>query len=921
MRPVKLILSAFGPYAGRVELDMEKLGTQGLYLITGDTGAGKTTIFDAITFALYGEASGSNREPAMLRSKYAEADMPTEVELTFSYRGKLYTVKRNPKYDRPAQRGDKLVEESAKAELTGPEGLLVTGLRDVNAAIRNILGVDRNQFSQITMIAQGDFLKLLLAGTEDRKAIFREIFKTGHYQVLQERLKAESGNLTRQWEVEKSGLDQYISGLLCGEEEEVSRKLEKAKAGEMPIEEIMLLAETILAADLAEQASLKEKEAGLTQALEQIKEQLLKAENYRKDQDTLAALEKDREQHQTRIIPLKEALEQAKKRHAESGDLDLQIAALENELPLYAEAEEKKRQLAEVEKNTVQLKEKIEAGEKKLAVLQQSLLDLTEEQKKLENAGVKKEKLTAEKDAAVLREAALEKLGAELAHHQELERRLTMAQSVYRKAADEADRLQQVFSKQNRAFLDDQAGVLAETLREGEACPVCGSKDHPVPAQKSGEAPTEEQLEQAKEAWEKAREKASAEGLAARELKGNLDTLESTLQEQIKTLGGFRSRGDAELKLPEMLFVLRRMIRELETEIRQEEAALERKKEIAEILPKKEAEGKSLQETLAALRESFAGEGIRKAETEKQIQALAEKLRFPGRREAEAKRDALLEEKKALVQAVETAQGAYENTDRVLTQLSGKILQLKNQLETVPEMDEEALQAEKGRLTEEQEALTAAQKTLHTRISVNEKALENIRKKQAGLTELEHRRSWVQALSNTANGNIKGKEKVMLETYIQRAYFDRILARANVRLMAMTDGQYELKRRKEEDNLRSQSGLELDVIDHYNGSIRSVKTLSGGESFKASLALALGLSDEVQESASGIQLDTMFVDEGFGSLDEESLRQAINALSGLAAGNRLVGLISHVGELKTRIDKQILITKEKAGGSRAEILV
>jgi len=211
-------------------------------------------------------------------------------------------------------------------------------------------------------------------------------------------------------------------------------------------------------------------------------------------------------------------------------------------------------------------------------------------------------------------------------------------------------------------------------------------------------------------------------------------------------------------------------------------------------------------------------------------------------------------------------------------------------------------------------------KTIYSRITSNKASLDNILKKLNEIKTVEEKWIWIKSLSNTANGNLSGKEKIMLETYIQMTYFDRIINRANTRFMVMSGGQYELKPRKEAENNRSQSGLELDVIDHYNGTERSVKTLSGGESFKASLSLALGLSDEIQSSAGGIKLDTMFVDEGFGSLDDESLAQAIKALSSLAEGNRLVGIISHVSELKDKIDKQIVVKKEKTGGSNISIV-
>ena len=234
------------------------------------------------------------------------------------------------------------------------------------------------------------------------------------------------------------------------------------------------------------------------------------------------------------------------------------------------------------------------------------------------------------------------------------------------------------------------------------------------------------------------------------------------------------------------------------------------------------------------------------------------------------------------------------------------------------DIETEVLEAEKLSLTVQKKEITEQQKNVHARLTANEKAQTNIAAKAEQMKLLEEKHAWVRTLSDTANGTLSGKDKIMLETYIQTTYFDRILQRANLRLLKMSGGQYDLKRRRKADTMRGQSGLELDIIDHVNGTERSVNTLSGGEAFLASLALALGLSDEVQMST-GIKLDTLFVDEGFGSLDSEALSKAYHTLASLTEGNRLVGIISHVAELKEKIDKQIIVTKDKLGRSNATI--
>lgn len=475
----------------------------------------------------------------------------------------------------------------------------------------------------------------------------------------------------------------------------------------------------------------------------------------------------------------------------------------------------------------------------------------------------------------------------------------------------------------NRAFLDGQAGILAETLQEGTACPVCGSKTHPVPAKRQSGVPTEHELKEARRIADTAMETAANRSKCAGEAGGVVRAKEENLKRLTEEFG--EEIKDAEKE--RLAVLVTNMIVRCKTEvdmlgdnIARTEKELLRKKELDDLIPKKEAQGKEAEQKMQSLAEQIAVAKTREEETNKQIKQTAGKLAFESRKQAEAQREEL-ERKIALVQkALLTAEKNYHDCEKTILELQGKIAQLKEMQKEQPLAAAEERKMQKETVTQEKNSVLAKQKTVHLRLETNKRVLASISDKAKALAKLEAKWSWVKALSNTANGNLSGKEKIMLETYIQMTYFDRIIHRANIRFMVMSGGQYELKRREEAGNNRSQSGLELDVIDHYNGSVRSVKTLSGGEAFQASLSLALGLSDEIRSSANGIRLDTMFVDEGFGSLDEESLQQAIRALASLAEGNRLVGIISHVGELKQRIDKQIVVTKDKTGGSRAEIV-
>lgn len=921
MRPVQLNLSAFGPYADRVELSLSQLGNSGLYLITGDTGAGKTTIFDAITFALFGEASGSSREPAMLRSKYAAGDTPTEVELTFAYGGKEYTVKRNPEYERPAKRGGGMTLQKADAQLTMPDGSVITKLKDVNQAVKEILGVDRKQFSQIAMIAQGDFLKLLLADTKERQNIFREIFKTGYYQVLQERLKTESGSLSRQCEDARNSVNQYISGILCGQDSGLAEKTAKARAGELPVAEVMELVKEILREDGEEAARLSDRLQEMEGELAQVNERLGKAKELETARKNLQTAETELLQRQNALGEADAHLFVVKERQLRRESAERQIAVLKSQLPQYDLLEQRKKEYAAAEKKQKDAAESSSALEEILIKEGKLQKEQEEERKALESAGETQQELLRQKDGILQKQQLLKDLQKLSNQYERKARERKQQQSVYCAFQRRADLLQEKYSVMNRAFLQEQAGILAGTLEDGLPCPVCGSTEHPLPAVPSKEAPTEAELEDTKKQMDEAMENAAEASLLASQRKGEEETLHRTLLEKADFLFSTSGAEDLYEKTEASLKVCREALADLEQQLQQEEANMQRKQKLDEEILHRQNHVTQLQQKLYTGKQQLSALQMKASELKKQIESIASQLPHESRREATEEQLQLQQFAENLRKELESAEQRYSSCKIALTELQGKMSQLKSQLKQAEDYRVEEEKARKEKLTWEKEILLGQLQQVRTRISTNQTAQKNLADKSGKLDELEAKWTWVKALSNTANGNIAGKEKIMLETYIQMTFFDRIIVRANRRLLAMTGGQYELVRRQVAENNRSQSGLELDVTDHYNGTQRSVKTLSGGESFKASLSLALGLSDEVQSSAGGIRLDTMFVDEGFGSLDEESLQQAIRTLAGLSEGNRLVGIISHVGELKEKIDKQILVTKEKTGGSRVELRV
>lgn len=914
MRPLKLTISAFGPYAGLQVLNLEKLGASGLYLITGDTGAGKTTIFDAITFALYGEASGSLREGGMLRSKYADPETPTFVELEFAYHDRRYTVRRNPEYTRPSRRGGASVTQKPDAELHTPDGKVITKHREVTNAISEILGVTKNQFCSIAMIAQGDFLKLLLASTEERQKIFRQIFRTAAYQTLQERLKAESSDLGKKCQTLRGNLEQHIKLIRCGPESALYVRKEQPDA---PISEVMeLLAELIrtdkldMEGEKAALAVLEQEQAGVAQRVNQAK---LRSQLQTKLHTTHQDIARGE-------VALKNASQALEDQQANAPQRDRLVAAmgeLERSLPAYGELEEALNRQQALAAQSRDLNRKLVSLR---ATATEAAAELTRRQAELDtlrDAPVEQARTEAALAVEKQRLGQLESLSLLLTEEKKLSDQAARARQIYTLAAQEADQAQMTYLTQNRAFLDAQAGILAQTLKEGEACPVCGSVHHPRPATLSANAPTEDALKQLRLQAEHLQKKAADESANALRCSERAKNALEKLDSESKMLLNAPTAETASL-LPQALQNARTESARLGQALTSLGKAVIRKGQLETLLPQLETRISQYQTEEASLVQQIAVADTNAAHLAQDIETRRANLPHPTRKDAEAALARLSGEKNALENALAKAQSHYDAVSAALGRLQGQAESWAHQLSELPELSEAtesaALADITGRVTLVRNKLTA----LAVRLDVNETALKHLTENSSRLEETERRWIRVRTLSNTANGNVSGKEKLMLETFVQTTFFDRIIARANTRLMVMTSGQYEMTRRVTASG-RSQSGLDLDIIDHYNGSVRSVRTLSGGEAFKASLSLALGLSEQIQAQAGGIRLDAMFVDEGFGSLDEESLRQAMKALSDLSSGNRLVGIISHVAELKERIDTQIVVTKDRSGGSKAEI--
>lgn len=900
MRPLTLTMSAFGPYAGETVLSFRALGERGLYLITGDTGAGKTTIFDAISFALYGEASGANREAGMLRSLYADPAVPTFVELTFLCRGQEYTVRRNPEYERPKARGEGVTLERSNGELHLPDGRIVTKTKEVNQEIVALLGLDKHQFSQIAMIAQGDFMKVLLAATEERKKIFQKLFLTHQYAAFQDRIKEESAALSRQYESAKEDVCQCLEEVWWEAEPPEDKK--KGLATLVEREETLLSrAEERLGA-LEEQLSETTGQLALALEAEKKEQQIRRArEEKAREEPLLEAVRCGLEQEQERA----ELREQTAER----------IAALRVELPEYSRLEQKKNAWEREQAALLQLREQAKRCAARVETLTREQAVAQAELARADETRERREQLQRELEGLSREEEQLTQARQAWADCVRLKEELKAAQQDYCAKRRAAEELGERYQQMHRAFLDEQAGILAEGLAEGKPCPVCGALEHPCPAKKSAEAPTQTALEQLRQEWEKQERAAALSSAAAGEKKGAYQAAQDgwiaiaqrSLGQTEQPEEGLRERG-AQLKERQA---------QVAGELERVQRALALRQETEKRLAAQQEELSRLQQEQTRLLQETAARQAALEEGKRQQAELEETLQFPNLKAAEAALEKLLAEKTAMEEALARLTEEFHRRDNRLQLLEQTIA------EGAPSGQEKAAPiAERQRiLTEEKKQAEEQRQGALLRLEHNRHLLAKMQEAHERLKQAEQSWGWVKALSDTANGTVSGKERITLEAYVQAAFFDRILTRANRRLLTMSEGQFELKRRRGAENYRSQSGLELNVIDHYGGGERSVKTLSGGESFLASLALALGLSDEVQSYAGGVRLDTMFIDEGFGSLDEDTLDCALRALAGLSEGRRLVGLISHVPALKEQIDRKIAVTKDRAGGSRAEIVL
>ncbi|SHK03468.1 exonuclease SbcC [Clostridium amylolyticum] len=1045
MRPLKLIMSAFGPYAEEEIIDFQVLKDKKIFLITGPTGAGKTTIFDGICYAIYGRASGDERESENFRSDFAEDDRLTFVELWFQVSGKEYYIKRIPQQRKKKSRGEGYTEQKSDAELLLPDGKVISGVNDVKDKINEIFGISYEQFKQIVMIPQGEFRELLSANSKEREAIFRKVFGTYAFLRVQELLDNKAKEIAISIKSFKEQRDTNIRNLQCGDNEEF-KALKEAK--DLNVTEILKHAQEKILEDEGKRKEITDKISILDEEINSLQKQRAQAiENNKKFQDkevlekrkiSLEAkqdyyynqeyvlnkarkalsikgkedyyhnrcinVEKRREAlsesenklkaSYRMLIKAQENLKVQEGKEEDRKKLSARITELKKDIDKVKQYEEKNKNIQGIKNNLIESKNNKDKKLELIEILKKEISLISDSLEKLNNTAPKLvEKNNELKEKEDIKNK-LDKLHIE-------DNKLTEIRKKYIKCKDEFFKLEIIYKeiKAKYEYMDEifkkgQAGILAQKLEENAPCPVCGSSHHPSPAVMIEGVPTEEELKNTKNIYEEKNKEYHkylvdlqgyrTQGIAQKEV---VDTIKNELKSfisqeikelekeeltafvnnEIKLINGeietirleitHLDKCQKQLKtdteklkdLKEKLIKEEESLKEVEKAYLQAYGIFERESEVIKRLKEDMPQGintlkdfmleinnleerfnllerayKEAQEANSKANAGYAAAQADKAVKDKDHEASKFELKEALKDFQEAVKNCGFEHKedyekhKLKEEEISNLDKAIKDYNEELKSIRDRFEEVIKSLENIEIVDITLLEEKEKGVKENRRVLLEEDKLLFSRMDNNKKLLKEIIKTQEEISDREESYLTIGELARVAKGD--NKEKVSFERYVLAAYFDDIIEAANMRLQKMTSGRYLLSRIKERGKGNAQQGLELEVYDNYTGKARHVKTLSGGESFKASLSMALGLADVVQSYAGGISLETMFVDEGFGTLDPESLDNAISCLIDLQSSGRLVGIISHVPELKERIDARLEITPGMQG-SHAEFIL
>ncbi len=936
MLPLKLKMCGFCSFLEETEIDFTGFGTKGLYLIAGDTGAGKTTLFDAITYALYGQASGDMRKPKLFRSQNAPPEVPTYVELTFLSGGKKYKIRRSPEYMRPAKRGGGLTKQTAEAVLTtydgdAPQEYVLTGLQRAGTKrtgseidIESIIGIDAKKFKQLSMIAQGSFMKVLNADTETKNIILRSIFNTENYRRIELALKERAEKYEREYTALSGELTSRLALISCGEDsgfkEELAAVKERNSRYVTGADDCTDILTRIIAED--------ERQA------EALRESLTETDGIISKRNELIGTLTEREKRRIQYLELCAGLEQSQRllprleeqytsvcdNEAKAALLDSEYTRLESSMEDHKKRELLIGQLGAVERAIAAASDKITKKSSRSGVLAEDIERFKAEYDSLKDCAAEQERIKAE---IVSKQKTITEYRRLLTLIVELEKSdgdYRKKRSVYIQCSTRSEKLRSEYDLLNKAFLDDQAGILASTLTEGKPCPVCGSLTHPCKASMPEQAPTELDVKSAREKADKASQEASSASAECAAANARSVQLTDSIKSSGKELfGDFRSVEELKAEVTEAGVRLKKEIEQHDTELVRINSMTKRRDELHTNIPVMEKELEAIRSELELLNREIAGSAQKKEGIASQIREIDGKLAFPTMKETADRMNRLLNESRSL-------RAGLKQAERELNDCRTRISQQSSMLEGFADVSKESSEEELKKLKKELSKLREVNdkrsdelSRIRARLSYNTGVRDFFGSSAGKLEKLMRLASESADLRDTANAKLReGRSRLTLETYAQAGCFDRVLFFANERLVKMSSGKYEFRRSEVPMDNASKTGLDINVFDYESGTERSVVTLSGGESFMASLSLALGFSDVIQSESGGIRLDTMFIDEGFGTLDEHVLENAYSVFSDLSNDSRcLVGIISHVEELKSRIQNRITVTKDIEGNSHA----
>lgn len=993
MKPLRMTMAAFGPFASEQSIDFESLSEQGIFLITGPTGAGKTSIFDALTFALYGTASGESRQSENFKSDYADDTTLCSVELVFLLKNETYKIRRSPKQIRLTRRNTQaLMPESA--ELLLPNGEAVSGPKEVDQKINELIGLDVRQFKQIVMLPQGEFRKLIEANSNEKLEIFRKIFKTQLYNQIAERLSEKSKETEQTLNLKTERVSTLCGGLYTGEDAELAelvkeRYIDLAAVFDRTERVNVILKERLKNRQEKMQALQEQISAIRLDEAEVLNKKIEEAKKVQSEYARLLDKKEAYEQAGQRLVLQKKAYE-VSLTEKEKTEKEQDLARLSREAAVCRVSLADKQKEFEKVQSKYALTDQKQAEREETAKQKASYESLAKRAETLDEyrkkaaelkAGSEKKQTSLDRCILLLERASLQtEWGKKIAVFALLEQSENKIRD-FNKRVKEEQRLEELYQLKRKLYLSFTAAMLAEKLEEGRPCPVCGAKEHPAKACFGDEAPTKQELDDLL----KEKDAVSSQVSKAR---SDLLFVFSKLQEQEE----YREAVDA-ANLPESMHNISRCKEELQVVLTKLKAEMEKKQRLClEFLSKAELDHpryadenflkekiaelektiesigssvKTLEETILRAEEKEPLSGLKKADIQHCIEKLFQKEESL-KREIAATQQGYLEMKSAVDKLEEKLHSTQEYRDSTekLTKMKAEdfiaslkkngfstVEEYKNLVQPLPviENSEKEInryhnaldvaratytalqQAVEGKVPQDIEALKEKQRELSTeqkqinrdymedsaRLKMNETYIKELRPLGEQLVLLNRQYADISKLQNIANGN--NLLRLKFETYILISYFDEIISFANARFNKMTNYRYFLKRKEEKEKFGRQSGLDLEIVDTYTGKNRNVNTLSGGEGFKASLSLALGLADVVQGISGGVEVNTLFIDEGFGTLDPQSLDNAVETLMGLKTAGRMIGIISHVPELKEKLKCKIDVTPTNKG-STAEII-